>query len=382
MSVRKDDQRKTWFFVVDLATTDGTRRQVKRRGFATRKEAAHAERAVLDEQDVGAVPPARLTFGKYLTDRWLPAVDVDTRLKPTTRANYRSFSKHLVVHVGAVPLGELTGEHLDLVQRQLAGRSDSLRHNVHVTASKALRQAVRWKLLTASPVADAAPPPQAIATPTGWTPVEMARFLAEAVEDRWWPLWRLVAVTGMRRGEVVGLTWANLDLERGELLVDRAVTVVGHEVHETTTKTQRARSLAIDAETVAVLRSWRAVQSQEMLLLGKYRPTHDSVFTWPDGSRVHPSVVTRTFGRIAARAELPPLRLHGLRHSWANAALDAGVDIVDVSKRLGHSSIRVTADVYTPASSSRDRAAGDAVAGLYDQRPRPPRGHTVVTESR
>jgi integrase len=365
MSVKADRKRGTWYFVVDVPTTNGARRQIKRRGFLTRKAAVAAERTLLDQWGAGTQAPARLTFGGYLTDRWLPAIDVDPRLKPTTRAAYRSAARHLVTHVGGVPLVELTAEHLDAVQRALAHRSASLRHQVHVCASKSLRQAVRWKLIATSPAVDATPPPQPTSKPVSWTPLQVARFLEHARADRWWPLWRFLAVTGARRSEAVALTWSQLDLERGEVTLDRAVVVADGKVHDSTTKSGRARIVTLDPETVAVLRAWRAQQAAELLALGAYRPAGGPVFTWPDATQVHPNVVTRTFARIVAQAGNPPLRLHGLRHSFANAALDAGVELVDVSKRLGHSSIRVTADIYTPASTPRDRAAVNAVAGLY-----------------
>ena len=291
-----------------------------------------AERAYLDSYTTGATAPVVLTLGAYLTDRWLPAVDADPRLKPTTKAGYRSSVKHLVAHIGGVPLGDLTAEHLDFVQRALAQRSASLRHGVHVCTGKALRQAVRWRLITTSPAVDATPPEQPTTTPTSWTPAEVGRFLAAARGDRWWPLWRLLAVSGARRGEVVGMTWGQVDVDRGEVIIDRATIVAGGEVHTSTTKTGRARVVTLDDETVAVLRAWRAQQAAELLALGQYRPTHDAVFTWPDGAPVHPNVVTRTFGRIVERAGLPPMRLHSLRHAMANAALDAGVELVDVSE--------------------------------------------------
>ena len=96
-------------------------------------------------------------------------------------------------------------------------------------------------------------------------------------------------------------------------------------------------------------------------------PDTELVFVWPDGSPLHPNVITRTYGRIVSAAGLPPMRLHNLRHAWATAALLAGVDIKVVSARLGHSSTRITHDIYTAAVPSMDAAAAELVAGLYDR---------------
>jgi integrase len=138
-------------------------------------------------------------------------------------------------------------------------------------------------------------------------------------------------------------------------------------VHIGTPKSNRSRTIRLDPTTVAVLRSWRALHVAEMLALGEYRPEGDFVFTWPDGTTVHPNVITRTFNRLVQRAGLPPLRLHSLRHACATNALDAGADIKDVSTRLGHSSVRITYDIYVAPSSDRDERVANAVADLYDQ---------------
>lgn len=376
-SVRHDPKTGTWLFVVDASQINGKRRQIKRRGFRSRKEATHALEELRASMRGGrGVDPNRLTLSEFIEDRWLPHVDADDKLKPTTKAAYRSATRHLVEHAGRVRLADLRGDDIDHVLDQLRHRSTSLRHSVFTVAHKALGQAVRWRLIGFNAADDATSPGQPKPTPTAWTPAQVGTFLHEAQSDRWWPLWLLAATTGMRRGELCGLRWRDVDLERGVLVVASNVTVTGHEVHRGTPKSGRSREIRVDAGTVGVLRSWRARQAAELLVLGELRPTHDSVFTWPDGSPVHPAIVTRTFRRLLQRAGLPSLRLHGLRHSWATNALQAGVDIKDVATRLGHSSTRVTHDIYVAPSSARDAQAAELVASLYS----PLRGHSVVTD--
>jgi integrase len=262
-------------------------------------------------------------------------------------------------------LAELRGDDIDAAIATLSERSASTRHKVFVTASKALTDALRWKVVPYNPARDAVAPAQPGPRPVAWSPTEVGRFLEAARSDRWWPLWRLAATTGLRRGELVGLRWSNVDLDGGELVVAENRTLAAGRVVVGTPKSDRVRPVAIDPATIAVLRAWRVAQVSELLALGEYRPDHDYVFTWADGSVVDPLVVTKTFGRIAKRAGLPPLRLHNLRHAWASSALDAGVDLVDVSKRLGHASTRITSDIYIERSSERDAAAAAKVAELY-----------------
>ena len=170
----------------------------------------------------------------------------------------------------------------------------------------------------------------------------------------------------MRRGELVGLRWGDINLKTGMLTVVNNVTVTDPATEHGTPKGNRARSMSLDAGTVAALKDWKRQQATERLAVGTYWPEGDFVFTWPHGELVHPAIVTRTFKRLKESAGLPDLRLHALRHAWARHALDGGADVKEVATRLGHSSVRITLDVYVAASSERDRAAAESVAAMYD----------------
>jgi integrase len=122
--------------------------------------------------------------------------------------------------------------------------------------------------------------------------------------------------------------------------------------------------MGLDPATVAALKAHSARQKLERLAWGPgYRGT-DLVFTWEDGRPLHPNLISRTFARLAANAELPVIRLHDLRHSYASAALEAGVALKVVSDRLGHSSISITGDIYSHVRAEVDQAAADQIADL------------------
>jgi integrase len=367
--VGKDGERGTWYFRADVPAAPGERRQVKRRGFKTRKEA----QAALDDFRTTAttgrrVVPSRLTFGVYLVERWLPALAGDPKLRPTTVAGYASAAKHLVARVGSLRLDELAGDHFDTLYGELraAGKSERTVRYVHVTAHRALKDAARWRLVAFNAAADATAPAQTPPDPTAWTADEVSRFLELAASDRWAPLWRLAATTGMRRGELVGLRWSDVHLERAELMVRHNVTVADHQLHDGTPKGKRARRVSLDPRTVEILRVWKRTQVAERLAMGNGWPEGDAAFRWSDGSALHPDVVTRTFGRLVERGGLRPLRLHALRHAWATHALDNGADVKDVATRLGHSSTRITHDIYVAPLPERDARAAATVADLYD----------------
>jgi integrase len=164
--------------------------------------------------------------------------------------------------------------------------------------------------------------------------------------------------TGCRRGEALGLRWSDLDLDaptptasiRQEVIPLTKASSKGREGRVVPrTKSEKPRVIELDAPTVAALRTWRARQAEERLLLGSDYTDLDLVFPRPDGKPQHPEAFSKTFGRRLAQArfaELPRIRLHDLRHTWATLALIAGVDVKVVSERLGHSSPMVTWQTY------------------------------------
>lgn len=366
----KQQPNGTWSFVVDVPAPNGGRQQLRHRGFKTKREAQAELTAVLgDVQEGSYVRPSKLTFGVYLRDRWAPAMRPTVR--KTTAAAYEQMAKHLDRHLGKVPLGELAGPQLTAVYGELleGGLSARTVRYVHVTAHRALKDAVRWHLVSRNVADDADSPRQPGPDPKAWTPDQVATFLALAEGDRWAPLWRLAATTGLRRGELAGLRWKDLELGAGMLSVNRTTVVANGHAVESEPKTARGRRrIALDAQTVDALKCWRRQQSTEHLAMGAGWQGDGRVFVWADGSALHPNVITRSFGRLVERAALPRLTLHGLRHSWATSALLGGVPIKVVSDRLGHSSSRITLDTYTASVPALDAQAAELVAGLFVSR--------------
>jgi integrase len=370
MSTRGSVQRsgKGWMYVVDLPRRGPKREQERVRGFPSKRDAAQALTARLAEIDRGVfVRPSALAFGRYLDDEWLPSLV--HQLRPTTVAGYRAMAVHLVRHLGGVALADLDAAQLTALYGTLIAQGLSRRtvRYVHTTARRALGDAKRWGLVARNVAEDADPPRNDDPRPKAWTPQQVHAFLDVSASDRWAPLWRLAVTTGLRRGEIVGLRWPDLDLDHQALTVNRAAVVVGGRATESAPKTSRSRRrLNLDPATVERLRAWRTAQAAERLLMGPHWQGEDRVFVWGDGSLLHPDVVSKTFARIVRRAGLPHLPFHGLRHSWATSALVAGIPVKTVADRLGHSSVQVTLDVYTASVPGLDEAAATTVAALFD----------------
>jgi integrase len=197
-----------------------------------------------------------------------------------------------------------------------------------------------------------------------WTAEELRRFLEHVNSERLAALWTLAASTGMRRGEILGLRWVDVDLDRARVAV-RQTLVAGRQVATSEPKTSRGRrSIALDPRTVAELRAWRAAQLEERLAWGPgYRDT-GLVFTREDGSPLHPEWLSDAFAWRIKQAGLPPIRVHDLRHTHASLGLAAGVPIKVISERLGHSSSNFTADAYQHVTPALEEQAAATVARL------------------
>jgi integrase len=309
------------------------------------------------------VEPSRRTVRSFLLEELLPAVQV-ANLRPATWENYRiHVQAHIVPALGTVELQRLSPAQLNAFYRHLLTKGGKegrglASKTVHNVLHRALKDAVRWGLLVRN-VADAADPPKGkSAEMRVWSPDQLRVFLEWVREDDLYAAWLLVTTTGMRRGELAGLRWADVDLDAGRLSVRQPRVVVANVPQPSEPKTARGRrSLALDPVTVAALRKHRARQHENRLLVGARYQDSGLVFTWPDGSPIHPLRFSRWFEQHARRAGLPKIRLHDLRHSYASAALAAGVPGKVISERLGHATIAVTMDIYSHVLPGLDREA-------------------------
>jgi integrase len=152
-------------------------------------------------------------------------------------------------------------------------------------------------------------------------------------------------MTGMRRNEVLGLKWGDIDFKKKTISLNRGLVAVGYELHQTRGKTGNARrSIDLDQTTLAVLAGWNASQAAEFAAIGI--GSDGWVFTDGDGEPVHPHALSQAFGRIARRAGVPVIRLHDLRHTHGTLLIKEGVPVKRVSERLGHANIAFTIQTY------------------------------------
>jgi integrase len=295
-----------------------------------------------------------------------------SQLKESTFDSYaRNMRLHVLPQLGTVPLLEITPRMLTMVYIDLLerGRCDSggglnaktVRY-IHTIVHKALADAVDDGLIASNPAERAkAPKPGRLSSHEirFWEPSQLARFLRHVRGTPLDVLWHLAAFTGMRRGELLGLRWRDVDFERRRLSIRRSVVSVAYKIVETTPKSHQARVIDLDGATIEVLRRHREIE----IAAGR-GDADDRVFNGDAGQVLHPDAVTAQFRSAVAKAKLPRIRLHDLRHTHATIALRAGVPPKVISERLGHHTPEFTMHQYAHVLPGMQAEAAARIAGL------------------
>jgi integrase len=339
---------------------DGRRRTVY--GLTRQEASAKLEAVKRQASDAGAVAmPGKRTLNDLL-DAWL-AVKAPT-LKPRTYADYAEIaSAYIRPALGAVALARLEPARIArLYARWQREGKHKTALKAHRVLSAALALAVRWQWLTVNPCerVDApkyAPEPKAV-----WSRPELAAFLA-GIEGNWLaPLWLTALGSGLRLGELLALTWDDVDLASGALSVTKSAQVIAGERVTSTPKTRAGtRRVSLPGDVVATLKAHRAAQAAQRLHMGAGWQGGALVFTSPKGAPLSASTVEWALPRLCERLGIPRVTPHGLRHAHASLLLAGGLAITDVSKRLGHGSAAITLRVYAHALEGSDGGAADVI---------------------
>lgn len=365
-------------YVVSLPRDARSRRRQQKwvGGFGTLAEAKAARARAMAELSRNAyVPPTKLTITEFVEDQWLPAQR--TRVRPGTLELYRQEWRRVKPRVGNIQLRSVSPAHLQTLYADLlaAGsrKGESLSPRsvqiTHAFVHRCLVDAVRWGLLDRNPAdlvdKPSAPRPEMRA----WTPSQVRAFLERARDDRLAPLWRLLATTGLRRGEALGLRWADIDLDNARISVQQSLLEYrqGKAIFAEPKTANARRSIDLDALTVAALKKWRVQSREEQFRAGSEVEKSPLVFVDELGRPLRPETVSRIFLRLEEQAGLPHIRLHGLRHSHATAMLAAGISPKVAQERLGHFSVSLTLDTYSHTIAGMQAEAARRVAELIDE---------------
>ena len=366
---------KSWQVCVFAGYGPDGRQRYLYRSVPTNREAETTLTRLLVEVGDGLHTGVDPTFAE-LAEQWYQLAAPD--LSPRTASVYRwMLDRYVLPHLGKVRLSRLRASDLDRLYASLRARGGqggnpltpkTVRH-VHGLCHRALGQAVKWGWLTSNPAANATPPRlrrrTIAATETGAVVAILAA--AEEGDPDLGAFLRLAAASGARRGELCAVRWRDVDFEAGTLTVARAIVHgPGGIVEKGSTKTGTARRVALDAQTMDVMRRHRDRCRERAAGCRCRLPEAAFVFSYePDGSAPwRPDGVTQRFVKLRDRLGFPGVRLHDLRHHLATRLLVAGVPVRTVSERLGHANANVTLGVYAHFVPASDREAADLAGAL------------------
>jgi integrase len=386
-----------WRITYDLGPEPetGKRRQTTRRGFTREKDAHAALRKILGTVEDGSyIAPERVTVEEWLRE-WheqrKPRGEATARRHRgqvgigTWAAEAQYVDTYLVPGIGPIRLQALSPADVNRLYDTLeatggrsgTGLSSKTIANIHGVLHKALKDAVRQGRVARNVAALVDPPRADRPRAEVWSASELRRFLRHVADDRLYALWVLLATTGMRRGEVAGLAWDDLDLDAARVRIMWTLgTVNGKPTWKPRPKTDAGeRTMSLDPATVDALRAWRKAQLEERIAAGPGWVQTNSdwrgvsrenvVFTWQDGRMINPDRLTRWFPKHCAAAKLPRIDLHAIRHTYATVGLANATgwhEVKVISERIGHSSVGFTIDAYSHVLPAADEATANTLA--------------------
>ena len=329
---------------------------------------AKLKQAIQENTEVDTLKAAQYTVGQWM-DIWFENY-AKIKVRPTSHQTYRGYiDNHIKPNIGKIQLGKLTTLELQKLYKKLLskGRVDRIEAkgqpkglspktvlNIHQVISSAMDFARSQKLIAVNP-ADSCALPKLEHREMKTLPAEqLASFLREAKESGVFEMYYIELATGLRRGELLGLKWEDLDLEQGTLRVQRQVSRINGEVVEAPLKTKNSyRTISLGGDAVGILNEQR-----------KKCGGSEYVFPSPTGGPISPDSVIQMLHRVLKRAGLPKVRFHDLRHTFATVALQNGVDIKTVSGMLGHYSAGFTLDTYAHVTTQAQREAAKTMGSV------------------
>ena len=358
----------SWQLTVDLGRDlRGRRRRKYVTVRGTKAQAQRKLRALLSTVDQGMdLPTERILLRDWLA-HWMAEVVAPRRRQATAERYQREIERHIAPVVGHVELARLSPMHVQAFETQLSQAvAPATVHLAHTVLSGALKYAVRMELLQRNVASLVSPPSLARreAPSPDVAAVREVLTLARAEAHHLYAAIHLVAYTGMRRGEALGLLWDNVHLNMKRLLVEGSLVRTAKRglILEPPKTHSGLRTVDLDDGTVDVLAEHRETQELHKRQMRHAYQDLGRVFAGPTGEWLDPDTLTRAVRRLAERVGRPGMTLRGLRHFHASVMLQAGQNIVVVSKRLGHANVSITSDIYAHSLPGWQRQAAVAFA--------------------
>ncbi|EGK10195.1 phage integrase family site-specific recombinase [Desmospora sp. 8437] len=359
-----------WAIVLDIGKkADGSRNRKWFSGFKTKKEAQSFLNQKLHQIESGTyVEPSKITLGEYL-NRWLKDY-AELNTAPRTYQGYEyMITQHIIPQIGDIPMDKLKPMHIQgyYSEKLAKGRKDgsgglsprSVLHH-HRILHQALDQAVKWQVIPMNPAKSVTPPKPQRKQINTLSREQVHQLLSATKNTPYYEQIFFAINTGMRRGEIFGLRWKDVDFANRTISVRQTIQRIKNKglVFRDTTKTDGSRrSIAVSDSVIHMLNRIKKRQAQEKISCGPLYQDHDLIFANSDGTPINIDYLSREFGRLIKRMKLPHIRFHDLRHTHATLLLQQGEHPKVVSERLGHSTITITMDTYSHVMPNMQKEA-------------------------
>jgi integrase len=364
----------TWCYQVDAGHDEtGKRIRIAKTGFKREQDADKELRQVLQERDAGElVKPDPRSFTAFMQE-WFNE-HAEQKVTPKTLERYKELAAYTYPHIGNVRLQDITTLMMQRVFNKVkeSGGKNRKTKKCRPLAPKTVRHiggllhtafqtAIVWGLIRSNPVIIKNLPKVEKKEARALDAAQLAWYTDAARAAGLYEFLIVAAGTGCRRGELLALTWDDVNLFARALSISKSLEQTRAGLRVKSTKTEKPRPVELAPSTVAILKEIRTAQENRRELYGAdYRTDLNLVFCGPDGYYLKPDSVTAKACLIAKKAGLKDTSIHTLRHSHGSQLLSAGVPLPTVSKRLGHSDVHTTATIYAHALAKDERAAADA----------------------
>ena len=363
-------------------TDNGKRKQVKKQGFKLEKLAQQALTKALAQIDGGRLVGADKQTVEMFLNGWLEHYERSQTVKPTTAHLAKgTIERSLIPALGAVRLRALDNKTIEKFLGDLLtngrtenksnkpeGLSPKYVRNIFGVLHRALSDAVRWGVLPHNPATTVELPRYERPPIMPWSGEQAGAFIqyAESNQDAYYAIWRLLLVTGLRRGELLGLRWSDVDLVEGKVTVAQARVMAGSKCVTTTPKSRAgSRTISIDPNTVIALAQLKNEQESKAKELGSWLT--DLIVTTDDGRPLPPNCLYLRFKSAQRGSGLPSIHLHQARHTAVTWQLSVGTPAHIVSKRTGHKKTSTTTDIYAHFMPEQDNQASLTIGYALDQ---------------
>ena len=349
-NIQFDDVRKLYYVTLSHGKDINGKRVRETKTFSNKREAVKYRNEHKDDNKGVSwqSAPVNMTlaeYGEYFFENCL------TGRSPTTIYGYKQlWSNHIIPALGSFKIAKITPQNISRYYTQVSVKkklsSNTLRKH-HDLLNLVLGKAVKEGVIKLSPMTSVDPPEINKREAESYTAEQIVALIEAAKTSQIYVAVMLGIHLGLRRGEICGLTWDNINLERRIVNINTTMTSAGTDVIIKSVKTKNSlRNLHINDDLYTILLEEKSKQENQKEALGEAYSDYGYVFCWEDGIPYRPNYLSDRFTHLITTSNLPQITLHGLRHSWVSLGIDEGVPTFVISRNAGHASQAVTDEIY------------------------------------